>query len=209
MFFELQTLALYQSSEILSKRLGEVSYTGRASAAHPHARLPALSSCEGCFGATARTSTRAAASDAALPFRDNSGRDTACCLPILLSPMTTFNPTGTATGYFFFTVAGVSEDSSMYILHFPAPCNRNAGCLPLKGLINQLLGECWRAISIVSILRVPFVNSQQRCMVKMEIFASCCSHKCGQPRQCYVRKSFSFFIFGTTGHLFSALFPLC
>ena len=67
--------------------------------------------------------------------------------------MTTFNPTGTATGYFFFTVAGVSEDSSMYILHFPAPCNRNAGCLPLKGLINQLLGECWRAISIVSRLR--------------------------------------------------------
>ena len=93
-----------------------------------------------------------AASDAALPFRDNSGRDTACCLPILLSPMTTFNPTGTATGYFF-TVAGVSEDSSMYILHFPAPCNRNAGCLPLKGLISQLLGECWRAISIVSRLR--------------------------------------------------------
>ena len=84
---------------------------------------------------------------------DNSGRDTACCLPILLFPMTTFNPTGTATGFFFFTVAGVSEDSSMYILHFPAPCNRNAGRLPLKGLINQLLGECWRAISIVSILR--------------------------------------------------------
>jgi len=41
----------------------------------------------------------------------------------------------------------------MYILHFPAPCNRNAGCLPLKGLISQLLGECWRAISIVSRLR--------------------------------------------------------
>ncbi len=74
-------------------------------------------------------------------------------MPILLSPMTTFNPTGTATGYFFFTVAGVSEDSSMYILHFPAPCNRNAGCLPLKGLISQLLGKCWRAIGIVSRLR--------------------------------------------------------
>ena len=36
--FELQALALYQSSEIPSKRLGEVSYTGRASAAHPPAR---------------------------------------------------------------------------------------------------------------------------------------------------------------------------
>ena len=49
-FFELQALALYQSSDILSKRLGEVSYTGRASAAHPHARLPALSSCEAASG---------------------------------------------------------------------------------------------------------------------------------------------------------------
>ena len=41
----------------------------------------------------------------------------------------------------------------MYILLFPAPCNRNAGYLPLKELISQLLGECWRAISIVSRLR--------------------------------------------------------
>ena len=32
------------------------------------------------------------------------------------------------------------EDSSMYILHFHAPCNKNAACLPLKGLISQLLG---------------------------------------------------------------------
>ena len=37
----------------------------------------------------------------------------------------------------------------MYILHFPAPCNRNAGCLLLKELISQLLGECWRLIRMI------------------------------------------------------------
>ena len=53
-FFELQAFALYQSSEILSKRLGEISYS--------------------------RISARAAASTAAPRFRDNSSPDTACCL---------------------------------------------------------------------------------------------------------------------------------
>ena len=55
--------------------------------------------------------------------------------------------------YFFFSSMRGCEDSSMYILFFLAPCNRNAGYLPLKGLIIQLLGECWRAISIVPSLR--------------------------------------------------------
>ena len=55
--------------------------------------------------------------------------------------------------YFFFSSMRGCEDSSMYILLFPAPCNRNAGYLPLKGLLSQLLGECWRAIRIVSRLR--------------------------------------------------------
>ena len=72
-------------------------------------------------------------------------------------------PYGDCNCFFFFTVAGVSENSSMYILHFPAPCNRNAGCLPLKGLISQLLGECWRAISIVSRLRsLAFQSAMDR-----------------------------------------------
>ena len=76
-------------------------------------------------------------------------------LPVAYSsiPDDYLQPYGDCDWLFFFTVAGVSEDSSMYILHFPAPCNRNAGCLPLYGLISQLLGKCWRAIGIVSRLR--------------------------------------------------------
>ena len=76
-------------------------------------------------------------------------------LPVAYSSISNdyLQPYGDCKWLFFSTVAGVSEDSSMHILHFPAPCNRIAGCLPLKGLISQLLGECWRAIGIVSRLR--------------------------------------------------------
>ena len=118
-------LSSYRHLHYISHPRYSASDWGRSlilAAPRPPTRLPALSSCEGCFGATARTSTRAAASDAALPFRDNSGRDTACCLPILLSPMTTFNP---ATGYFFYSRWDRTwrrcEDSFMYMFIFPPP----------------------------------------------------------------------------------------
>ena len=70
-------------------------------------------------------------------------------MSILLLPMTTLKPTGLQLFLFSTRMRGC-EDSSMSILHFHAPCSMNAGCLPLKGLISQLLGECW---SIVSRLR--------------------------------------------------------
>ena len=47
--------------------------------------------------------------------------------------------------FFFYSCGGVGGQLHVHIA-FSRP-----RCLPLKGLINQLLGECWRAIGIVSI----------------------------------------------------------
>ncbi len=50
-------------------------------------------------------------------------------LPVAYSSITDdyLQPHGDCNWFYFFTVEGVSGDSSMYILHFPAPCNRRSG----------------------------------------------------------------------------------
>jgi hypothetical protein len=80
-----------RSSEILSKRLGEISYTGRVLNARLPAQGPCLSASAAASAAarvaaraaataSARISARAAACAAAAHIRDDCSQDTACCL---------------------------------------------------------------------------------------------------------------------------------
>jgi hypothetical protein len=94
-FFELQALALYQSSELLSKRLGEIYY--------------------------ARIYARAAASTAAPPFRDDYSRT----LPVAYSSISVdyLKPYGDRNWFYFLfspVCGGVRTAPCTYCL-FPPP----------------------------------------------------------------------------------------